>query len=97
MEEVYNLKMKILKDKSINDNLKKELADEIFQIEKELAINYTPCCIAESEQLPTYDIKELNQLVDEYKNKVMNLETLLESIWNKAYIEGMLYDRIYNK
>lgn len=61
------------------------------------AINYTPCCMAESEQLPTYDVKDLNQLVDEYKNKVMNLDTLLESIWDKAYVEGMLYERIYNK
>jgi len=56
-EKLYNLKMKILKNKSINDNLKMELAEEIFQIEKEIAINYTRCCKSDSELLVCYTCK----------------------------------------
>jgi len=59
-EKLYNLKMKILKNKSINDNLKMELAEEIFQIEKEIAINYTRCCKIDSEQF--------NEFVDWLRN-----------------------------
>lgn len=51
-QKLFNLKMKILKDKSINDDLKRELADEIFQIQQEAAINYTHSCRGEAEQLP---------------------------------------------
>ena len=43
-QKLYNLKMKILKDKSINADLKKELADDILKIEREQAINYSRCC-----------------------------------------------------
>ena len=42
-KKLYNLKMKILESKGINDNLKRELSDEILQIEKQLAINYSQC------------------------------------------------------
>lgn len=44
-QKLYNLKMQILRDLSIKDDLKKDLSKQIFQIEKELAINYSPCCM----------------------------------------------------
>lgn len=50
-QKLYFLKMQILKDLSIKDNLKKDLAEQIFQIEQELAINYTHSCTSEAEQL----------------------------------------------
>lgn len=43
-KKLYDLKMQILREKGISDWLKKELAEQIFQIEQELAINYTRCC-----------------------------------------------------
>lgn len=43
-KKLYDLKMQILREKGISDWLKKELAEQIFQIEQELAINYIPCC-----------------------------------------------------
>jgi len=43
-QKLYDLKMQILKEKCISDWLKKELAEQIFQIEKGVAINYSHCC-----------------------------------------------------
>jgi uncharacterized protein (UPF0210 family) len=37
-KKLYDLKMQILKDVSIKDELKKDLAEQIFQIEQELSI-----------------------------------------------------------
>ena len=42
--ELHNLKRKVLNGKHISDQFKKEIANKIFQIEKEVAINYTHCC-----------------------------------------------------
>ena len=50
-----------------------------------------------SEQLPTYDIKELEELVENFKKGNVKIETLLQMIWDRAYVEGMLYERNYNK
>ena len=36
-QKIYNLKMQILKDLSIKDDLKKDLAEQIFQIQNDLA------------------------------------------------------------
>jgi len=47
--ELHNLKRKVLNGKHISDQFKKEIADKIFQIEKEVAISYTRCCT----ELPT--------------------------------------------
>lgn len=44
-QKLYNLKMQILRDLSIKDDLKKDLAEQIFQIENDLAINYTRCSL----------------------------------------------------
>ena len=49
--KLYNLKMQILREKGISDWLKKELAEQILQIEKELAINYSRCCKSDSDLL----------------------------------------------
>jgi uroporphyrinogen-III synthase len=43
-KKLYDLKMQILREKGISDWLKKELSEQVFQIEQELAINYTRCC-----------------------------------------------------
>lgn len=58
-KKLYDLKMQILREKGISDLLKKELAEQIFQIEQELAINYTRCCESDSEQLCKCEIKTL--------------------------------------
>ena len=50
-----------------------------------------------SEQLPTYDVKQLNELVEDFENNKLKIETLLQMIWDRAYVEGMLYERHYNK
>lgn len=50
-----------------------------------------------SEQLPTYDIKDLNELTENFKKGKVKIETLLEMIWDRAYVEGMLYERYNNK
>ena len=60
-QKLYDLKMQILKDLSIKDDLKKDLAEQIFQIEKDLAINYTRCC----EELRD---EYLQAELDKYKN-----------------------------
>ena len=65
-KKLYNLKMKILKSKSINDNFKKELADEILQIEKQLAINYSQCCEKlKDKKAPSFkDWKKIKQITE---------------------------------
>lgn len=50
-QKLYDLKIQILKDISIKDDLKKDLSDKIFQIEHKLAINYSRCCKSDSEKL----------------------------------------------
>lgn len=50
-----------------------------------------------SEQLPTYDIKELEELVENFKKGNVKIEILLQMIWDRAYVEGMLYERHNNK
>ena len=47
--------------------------------------------------LPTYDIKELEELVENFKKGNVKIETLLQMIWDRGYVEGMLYERNYNK
>ena len=68
-QKLYNLKMKILKDKSINDDLKRELADEIFQIQQEIAINYTRSC----ETLPTKD-----EIAEKAKERALKFNSVNE-------------------
>ena len=64
-QKLYNLKMQILKDISIKDDLKKELAEQILQIEQELAINYTPCCTEfKTVQLEPELMNSLNKLTN---------------------------------
>lgn len=50
-----------------------------------------------SEQLPTYDIKQLEELVKNFKKGDVKIETLLQMIWDRAYVEGMLYERYNTK
>lgn len=50
-----------------------------------------------SEQLPTYDVKELQELVENFKKGDVKIEALLQMIWDRSYVEGMLYERYNNK
>jgi len=60
-KKLYDLKMQILREKGISDWLKKELSEQVFQIEQELAINYTRCCEELCEEY-------LQPELDKYKN-----------------------------
>jgi hypothetical protein len=42
-QKLYDLKIQILKSK-IKANVKLEIVEQIFQIETDLAINFTHCC-----------------------------------------------------
>tara|TARA_R110002074_G_C12300615_1_gene645005 strand:+ start:331 stop:618 length:288 start_codon:yes stop_codon:yes gene_type:complete len=76
-QKLYDLKMQILKDLSIKDDLKKDLAEQIFQIEKDLAINDTRCCetLKDKEEMTFDEVKHLenkhnvlNKVLDKQKN-----------------------------
>ena len=60
-KKLYDLKMQILREKGISDWLKKELSEQVFQIEQELAINYTRCCMELRDEY-------LQPELDKYKN-----------------------------
>ncbi len=69
-QKLYNLKMQILKDLSIKDDLKKDLAEQIFQIENDLAINYTRCSTPlKRESKSFFNVKNLADLKRLYPNK----------------------------
>jgi len=44
LKELHTLREKVLNTRLIANDLKEELANEIFQIETEIALNYTRCC-----------------------------------------------------
>ena len=49
--ELHNLKRMVLNESHISETSKEKIANRIFEIEKSVAINYTPCCKSDSEQL----------------------------------------------
>lgn len=73
-QKLHNLKMQILKEKGISDWLKKELAEQVFQIEQELAINYTHCCKSDSEQLLSLEDNKEDEYWDDYLNNQMSAD-----------------------
>ena len=52
--ELHNLRRMVLSESHISDNAKEKIANRIFEIEKSVAINYTPCCKSDSGQLCEY-------------------------------------------
>lgn len=91
-KKMYDLKMQILKDISIKDELKKDLAEQIFQIEQELAINYTRCCDKLNDEIlqPFKDFVNANywEQDNEYICKETNKKEDLDDIiryWHQEY------------
>lgn len=46
----------------------------------------------QSEQLPDFDVQEINEILKECKENKDDLQTLITRIWNKGYITGVCYD-----
>lgn len=44
LKELHNLKTEILNSRLIANELKEEVSNKLFEIETELALNYTRCC-----------------------------------------------------
>jgi hypothetical protein len=81
-KKLYDLKMQILREKGISDWLKKELSEQVFQIEQELAINYTPCCkTLNLEVKPTFE-EWLNVNFTKYDNEYYQ-DNGRNGIWKK--------------
>jgi len=69
LKELHTLREKVLNTRLIANDLKEELANEIFQIETEIALNYTRSCVTlKDKEAITFD--ELKHL--EYKHNVLN-------------------------
>ena len=49
--KLHNLKTMVLNESHISETSKEKIANRIFEIEKSVAINYTPCCKSDSELL----------------------------------------------
>lgn len=46
-----------------------------------------------SEQLPNFDIEEINEIIKDCTEKEENLQTLLCRIWNKGYMTAVADER----
>ena len=46
----------------------------------------------QSEQLPDFDVQEINDILKECKENKDDLQTLITRIWNKGYMTGVCYD-----
>lgn len=46
----------------------------------------------QSEQLPDFDVQEINDILKECKENKDDLLTLVSRIWNKGYMTGVCYD-----
>ncbi|MCP4054226.1 MAG: hypothetical protein GY739_14455, partial [Mesoflavibacter sp.] len=66
-----------------------ELKNIIKATEEVLTI---PVVSWRSEQLPDFDVQEINDILKECKENKDSLQTLIGRIWNKGYGEGVCYD-----
>jgi len=46
-----------------------------------------------SEQLPEFDVKEINEILKDCKNKQEDLQALICRIWNKGYMTAVADER----
>ena len=46
-----------------------------------------------SEQLPEFDVQEINDILKKCKENKDDLLTLVSRIWNKGYMTGVCYDK----
>jgi hypothetical protein len=46
-----------------------------------------------SEQLPDFDVQEINEIVKDCKEKKDDLQALICRIWNKGYMTGVCDER----
>jgi methionine salvage enolase-phosphatase E1 len=46
----------------------------------------------QSEQLPEFDVQEINNIINDAKKNKETLQTLIGMIWNKGYMTGICYD-----
>ena len=49
--------------------------------------------VGRSEQLPSFDVQEINEILHDSKEKQEDLETLVCRIWNKGYMTAITDER----
>ena len=92
--------MKII-DSKLQGNVLQEFTDDYLEKHKEL-IKYVKEETKKqfdihgvgwrSEQLPEFDVQEINDILKDCKENKDNLITLIGMVWNKGYMEGVCYD-----
>ena len=65
------------------------IAEELTKV-KNLAI---PVVGWRSEQLPEFDVQEINEILQDCKEKKEDLLTLISRIWNKGYMTAVCDER----
>ena len=74
--ELYNLKTKILRDKHISDQLREELANDVFEIEK--LVNKTN---------DIHDVSQLSELLIDYMKWFDDNRDMYYEVSNKEMID----------
>ena len=73
-----------------NDLTKTDLAECAEAIVEKLTI---PVVGWRSEQLPDFDVEEINEIVKDCKEKKENIQALICRIWNKGYMTAVADER----